>query len=235
MRVRVGTSGWSYKEWKGTFYPEDIPSSGMLAYYAERLGTVEVNNTFYRLPKSEVLAGWAGQVPDDFSFVLKASRRITHQAKLGPDAADPLAYFFSCCEAMGEKLGPILFQTPHWVRKDLGVLRDFLGWIPEGRRAAFEFRSPTWLDDEVYEILREHDAALVAVDTGEEGDAPLVPTASWGYARLRRVEYAPGDLEAWARRFGEPGWDELYVFFKHEDEATGPRLALRFMELLSGG
>jgi uncharacterized protein YecE (DUF72 family) len=234
MRVRVGTSGWSYDEWKGTFYPDDLPSSGMLAYYAERLGSVEVNNTFYRLPKREVLAGWAEQVPEDFTFVLKASRRITHQAKLGPDAADPLAYFLSSSEAMGGKLGPILFQTPKWVRKDLDVLRSFLARIPEGRRAAFEFRSRSWFEDDVYALLGEHDAALVAVDTGDEGDPPFVATASWGYARLRRVEYGPGELEGWARRLGEPDWGDLYVFFKHEDEATGPRLALRFRELLPG-
>lgn len=232
MRVRVGTSGWSYDEWKGSFYPEDISSADMLGYYAERLGSVEVNNTFYRLPKREVLAGWAAQVPEAFTFALKASRRITHQAKLGPDAADPLAYLFSGCEAMGEKLGPILFQTPPWLKKDAALLRDFLALIPEGRKAAFEFRSTSWFDEEVYDALRGRDAALVVADTGEPAkDPPLVPTASWGYARLRREAYEGGLLDEWARRLTEPDWRELYVFFKHEDEGTGPRLAQRFLEL----
>jgi uncharacterized protein YecE (DUF72 family) len=233
MRVRAGTSGWSYDEWKGSFYPEDMSSGRMLAYYAEHFGSVEVNNTFYRLPKPEVLAGWAEQVPEDFTFVLKASRRITHSAKLGPDAADPLAYFFSSCEAMGQKLGPILFQTPPWLAKDANVLRAFLALIPAGRKAAFEFRNHTWFDDEVFALLRGRDAAFVVADTGEEGkDPPLVPTASWGYARLRRVAYEEGALEDWARALTEPAWNELYAFFKHEDEGTGPRLAKRFMELV---
>lgn len=230
--MRAGTSGWSYDEWKGSFYPEDISSADMLRYYSERLGSVEVNNTFYRLPRREVLAGWAEQVPADFTFALKASRRITHQAKLGPGAADPLAYLLSTCEAMGPKLGPVLFQTPRWVRKDVDLLRDFLALVPEGRKAAFEFRSASWFDDEVYDALREGDAVLVTTDTGDEArDAPLVPTTTWGYARLRREAYDGGLLEEWARRLTEPEWDEVYVFFKHEDEATGPRLAARFMEL----
>jgi uncharacterized protein YecE (DUF72 family) len=213
MRVRAGTSGWSYNEWKGSFYPEDISSGG----------------------KPEVLAGWAEQVPEDFTFVLKASRRITHSAKLGPEAADPLAYFFSSCEAMGDKLGPILFQTPPWLKKDVGVLREFLALIPPGRKAAFEFRNETWFDDDVYELLRQRDAAFVVADTGDEGkDPPLVPTATWGYARLRRVSYDGGLLEEWARSLTAPSWQEVYVFFKHEDEGTGPRLAARFMELVRG-
>lgn len=141
MRARVGTSGWSYDEWKGPFYPEDLPKDAMLRHYAQRLRSVEVNNTFYRLPSRSVLEGWAAQVPDGFSFVLKASRRITHNAKLGPDAADPLGYLMTNCEVMGDKLGPILFQTPRWVRKDVSLLRDFLEMIPPTRRAAFEFRS----------------------------------------------------------------------------------------------
>lgn len=235
VRVRAGTSGWSYDEWKGPFYPEDMASGKMLRYYGERLPSVEVNNTFYRLPRREVLAGWAEQVPADFRFVLKASRRITHQARLGAEAADPLAYLLSSCEVMGEKLGPILFQTPPWLKKDVALLRDFLSWIPEGRRAAFEFRSSSWFDDEVYAALRERDAAFVAADTEEKGkDPPLVPTASWGYARLRRESYEGGALEDWARRLTEPAWDDVYVFFKHEDEGAGPRLAARFLELAGG-
>jgi uncharacterized protein YecE (DUF72 family) len=231
MRVRAGTSGWSYDEWKGSFYPADISGGRMLRYYSERFGSVEVNNTFYRLPKPEVLAGWASQVPEAFTFVLKASQRITHSGKLGEGAAEPLAYFLSSCEAMGEKLGPILFQTPPWLKKDVAVLRDFLARIPAARRAAFEFRNESWFDDEVYDALRAHDAAFVVADTGEGKDPPLVPTATWGYARLRRVAYEGGLLESWARALTEPPWTELYAFFKHEDEGSGPRLAARFLEL----
>jgi len=236
MRLRAGTSGWSYDEWKGSFYPEDISSSQMLRYYAERFGSVEVNNTFYRLPKPEVLSGWAEQVPEDFTFVLKASRRITHMAKLGANASEPLAYFLASCEAMGHKLGPILFQTPPWLKKDVPVLRDFLAQVPQAQRSAFEFRNESWFADDVYELLRAHDAAFVVADTGEEGkDPPLVPTATWGYARLRRVAYDGGQLADWARALSEPPWTELYAFFKHEDEGTGPRLAARFVELVRTG
>jgi uncharacterized protein YecE (DUF72 family) len=235
LLVRAGTSGWSYDEWKGPFYPEDLPSDAMLRFYSERLPSVEVNNTFYRLPTREVLAGWADQVPESFTFVLKASRRITHGGKLGPGAAEPLAYLFSIAEAMGRKLGPILFQTPPWLKKDIAVLRDFLALLPQGRKAAFEFRNATWFDEEVYQALSDHDAALVAADTGEEGkDPPLRPTASWGYARLRRESYDGGLLEDWAKRLTEPSWSELYAFFKHEDEGAGPRLAARFLELVKG-
>ena len=235
MRAYVGTSGWSYKEWKGPFYPEDISNDEMLRYYSGRLSSVEVNNTFYRMPNPEVLAGWAEQVSSDFTFVLKASRRITHNAKLGPGAAEPLAYLFSSAEAMGPKLGPILFQTPPWLKKDVAVLRDFLALLPEGRRGAFEFRNATWFDEEVYQALADRNAALVAADTGEEGkDPPLRPTASWGYARLRREGYEGGLLEDWARRLTEPSWSELFVFFKHEDEGAGPKLAERFLELVGG-
>jgi uncharacterized protein YecE (DUF72 family) len=235
MLVRAGTSGWSYKEWKGPFYPPDISSDEMLRYYSQRLPSVEVNNTFYQMPKPEVLTGWAEQVTGDFTFVIKASRRITHNAKLGPGAAEPLAYLLDVTQAMGSRIGPILFQTPPFLKKDVAVLRDFLALLPEGRKAAFEFRNATWFDDEVYEALAARDAALVAADTGEEGkDPPLRPTASWGYARLRRETYEGDLLEDWARRLTEPDWKELYVFFKHEDEGAGPRLATQFLEMVRG-
>jgi uncharacterized protein YecE (DUF72 family) len=232
MALHVGTSGWQYPEWKGSFYPEKIKTDAMLPYYAERFDTVEVNNTFYRLPKPEVLKGWGERVPAAFSFVIKASQRITHHAKLGPAAADPLAYMLQACAELGDRLGPVLYQTPPWLKKDVAVLRDFLALLPAGHRAAFEFRNVSWFDDEVYEALADRGAALVVADTGEEDkDPPLVRTAEWGYARLRRVEY-PGDLLGeWADRLLALGWESLWVFFKHEDEGTGPRLAARFLEL----
>jgi uncharacterized protein YecE (DUF72 family) len=235
MALRVGTSGWQYAEWKGSFYPEKISAPAMLPYYAERFETVEVNNTFYRLPSGEVMRSWAEQVPPHFSFVIKASQRITHNAKLGPNAADPLSYMLQACAELGDRLGPVLYQTPPWLKKDLAVLRDFLALLSEGHRAAFEFRNVSWFDDEVYAALRDRNAALVIADTGEEEkDPPFVRTADWGYARLRRVEY-PGDLlSEWAGRLMGAGWQDLWVFFKHEDEGTGPRLAARFRELASG-
>ena len=235
MALHVGTSGWSYPEWKGSFYPEDIKADAMLPYYAARFDSVEVNNTFYRLPKREVLKSWGEQVPAGFSFVIKASQRITHNAKLGPAAADPLAYLLDACGELGDRLGPVLYQTPPWLKKDVGVLKDFLALMPAGHRAAFEFRNPTWFDDDVYATLEARGAALVVADTGEEEkDPPLVRTADWGYARLRREVY-PGDLlNEWVARLSQAGWQDLWVFFKHEDEATGPRLAARFRELASG-
>jgi uncharacterized protein YecE (DUF72 family) len=234
MALRVGTSGWSYPEWKGSFYPEDISSDAMLAYYAGRFESVEVNNTFYRLPSREVIRGWGEQVPGSFSFVIKASQRITHKARLGAEAADPLAYMLDSCAELGERLGPVLYQTPPWLKRDVGVLRSFLALMPAGHRAAFEFRNVSWFDDEVYAALAESNAALVVADTGEEAkDPPVVRTSDWGYARLRREVY-PGDLlSEWAGRLTDMGWEDLWVFFKHEDEGTGPRLAARFRELAS--
>lgn len=233
MALHVGTSGWQYKEWKGSFYPDGLAVGRMLAYYGERFDSVEVNNTFYRMPNPEVLKGWAEQVPAGFTFAVKASQRITHRARLaGPEAADSLAYLLRCCAELGDRQGPVLYQTPPWFRKDVAVLRSFLALMPEEHRAAFEFRHPTWFDDEVYEALAARNAAFAVADTGEEeSDPPLVRTADWGYARLRRVEY-PGELLAeWADRLSAVGWEHLWVFFKHEDEGTGPRLAARFRDL----
>lgn len=235
MAMWVGTSGWAYDEWKGAFYPEDLPGEAMLAYYAERLGSVEVNNTFYRMPRREVLRSWREQVPEGFRFVLKASRRITHQAKLGPDAVDPLGYLTTNAGELGDKMGAILFQTPPWLKKDADLLRAFLGHVPEGVRAAFEFRSTSWFDDEVCGLLSEHGAALVAADTGNpDKDPPVVATTNWGYARLRRPDYDDKDLADWAARLTGQGWNDVFVFFKHEDEGAGPALARRFLELCGG-
>jgi uncharacterized protein YecE (DUF72 family) len=233
MKLRVGTSGWSYKEWKGHFYPEKLAAKDMLRFYAGRFGTVEVNNTFYRMPKAEVLAGWAGEVPDDFSFVLKASKRITHDKRLN-DVADSVDYLLGTAAALGAKRGPTLVQLPPNFKKDLPRLQAFLALLHTPERAAFEFRHPSWFDDDVYAALREHGHAWCVADTGEEGDPPFVATADWGYLRLRRVAYTEEDLVAFADRVKSQAWGEAYVFFKHEDEATGPRLAARFIELWDG-
>ena len=190
MQVLVGTSGYSYKEWKGTFYPEDLKAADMLRYYAERLATVEINNTFYRMPTDAMLAHWAEQVPDGFTFVLKGAQRITHMKRL-KDVADPVDYFFRTAATLGRKLGPVFFQLPPTSRRTCERLREFLALLPADRPVAFEFRHESWFDEEVYAALREKGAALCAADTddsGEEG-APIVPTASWGYLRLRRADY----------------------------------------------
>jgi uncharacterized protein YecE (DUF72 family) len=229
MHIRVGTSGYSYKEWKGTFYPDDLPAAKMLPFYGARFDSVEINNTFYRMPDAKMVAKWGEQVPDGFTFVLKAPQRITHQKKL-VGAGDDLRQLFEAGEVLGSKLGPVLFQLPPFSRKDALKLREFVAILPPDRRVAFEFRHDSWFDDEIYSILRERDIALCAADTDEvaDPDALVVLTASWGYMRLRRTEYAPGQLTAWAERVEKQAWSDAYVFFKHEDEGKGPRFAVEF-------
>ena len=228
-RLWTGTSGFSYKEWKGSFYPEKLPANRMLEYYSRRLDSVEINNTFYRLPRAEMLEKWASTVPDDFTFVLKASRRITHMKRL-KDAGDPLDYLVQTATgALGDRLGPILFQLPPYLRVDVGRLRDFLVLIPEGVRAAFEFRHESWFEDDVYQALADHGAALVTADTGE-GEAPVVETAAFGYARLRRPGYGAPELAEWAAALRRPAWSDVFVFFKHEDAGAGPKMAAGFRE-----
>jgi uncharacterized protein YecE (DUF72 family) len=233
MRLHVGTSGWSYKEWKGSFYPADLPADDMLRFYAGRLATVEINNSFYRIPKEKVLLEWADQVPAGFRFVLKASRRITHINRLANEDGS-LEYFLRTVNVLGERLGPTLFQCPPSLRKDMARLTDFLALVPRTWRAAMEFRHASWFSDEVYDALRAHDIALVAVDEEEsEGPgAPLVPTASWGYLRLRRTDYAEDALGGWLERIRSQPWSEAYAFLKHdEDKPTGPEAAVKLAEL----
>ncbi len=233
MRILVGTSGWSYKEWKGSFYPADLPADGMLRHYASRLPTVEINNSFYRLPNEKVLLDWAGQVPAEFRFVLKASRRITHINRLA-DEDGSLDYFLRTANVLGERLGPTLFQCPPSLKQDMPRLRDFLARVPRTWRAAFEFRHDSWFSDEVYEALREHQTALVTVDE-DEGTSPLVPTASWGYLRLRRTEYGDGELAGWAERVQAQPWQEALVFLKHEaDSPAGPASAEQLLGMVAG-
>ncbi len=231
MRILVGTSGWSYKEWKGSFYPPDQKPPGMLRYYAERFPTVEVNNTFYRMPTTALLESWCAEVPENFTFVLKASQKITHMRRL-KDVDAEVKYFLETAQAMGDRLGVVFFQTPPNLMKDADRLARFLREIPKGRRAAFEFRHATWFDDEVFGLLRDHDAALCLADIDEESAAVgLVPTASFGYLRLRRPEYSDDDLRMWLERIRVQPWQDAFVFFKHEDAGTGPRLGARLIEL----
>ena len=236
MRAYVGTSGWSYKEWKGSFYPSDLPADAMLRYYAERLPSVEVNNSFYRVPSERVVLGWAEQVPAEFRFVLKASRRITHINRL-TTADDSLEYFLRIANVLGDRRGPTLFQLPPTLKKDLPRLQEFLARLPRTWSAAMEFRHDSWFGDDVYDALRSHNVALVAVDEDEaEGTgAPLVPTASWGYIRMRRGDYSEAALASWVERLGSQKWDEAYVFVKHEEgKPVGPEAAVQMSHLMNG-
>jgi len=233
VHLLAGASGYSYKPWKGPFYPKDLPDAEMLGFYAERLPTVEINNTFYRLPKAAVLEQWAAKTPERFRFVLKASRKITHIHRL-KDVGELTGYLFETVASLGPKLGPILFQLPPYMKKDLDRLRQFCDELPSNRPVAFEFRNESWLDDDVLDVLREHDAALCVADTegGPAGDdLALAATASWGYLRLRRDDYGDADLARWLARIRAAPWSQAYVFFKHEDEGAAPRLAQRLMAL----
>lgn len=232
MDILVGTSGWSYKAWKGSFYPADLPADDMLRHYASRLPAVEINNSFYRIPREKVLLEWAEQVPPAFRFVLKASRRITHINRLAA-SDDSLDYFMRTVNCLGDRMGPTLFQCPPSLRRNIELLRDFLGRVPRTWRAAMEFRHDSWFDDEVYETLRGHDVALVGVDE-DEAATPLVPTASWGYLRLRRTEYADAELAEWAGRVRAQPWSEAYVFLKHDEESVaGPAAAVKLAGMVS--
>jgi uncharacterized protein YecE (DUF72 family) len=232
MKILVGTSGWSYKEWKGSFYPEKMAAEAMLRFYASRFPTVEVNNSFYRIPTERVLTGWAEQVPEGFRFVMKASRRVTHNNRL-QDEDGSLAYFLRAVNPLGARLGPTLFQLPPTFKKDLTRLQDFLGRLPRRWPAAIEFRHASWFEKEVYDLLRERDVPLVAVDQDEGDGAPLVPTASWGYLRLRRTSYDAPSLQDWVARIRGQGWTEAYVFLKHEEGSpVGPGAAQEMNRLL---
>jgi uncharacterized protein YecE (DUF72 family) len=226
MRLFVGTSGFSYKEWKGSFYPEDLPAADMLRYYAERLSAVEINNTFYRMPKAPMLSQWGEQVPAGFVFVLKASQRITHQKRL-KDAAEEVVYFFRQAAALGDRLGPVLFQLPPNLKKDLPRLSDFLAVLPAEARAAFEFRHVSWFEDDVFAALAARGAALCLAED-EDLATPIQATTGWGYARLRRQDYGPEDLRQRAESYRKQAWSELFVFFKHEEGGRGPALARDF-------
>jgi uncharacterized protein YecE (DUF72 family) len=230
MNIHVGTSGYSYKEWKGNFYPKDLPDKQMLRYYGDRFTTVEINNTFYRMPRENVLQNWAGEVPAHFSFVLKAPQRITHREKL-KDSQDSVAYFLKVSAVLGERLGPLLFQLPPFLRKDAPLLADFLALLPRDRRAAFEFRHASWFDDEIYDLLRQHGASLCIAEAEDDLEVPFLATAPWGYLRLRLPDYTDDDLRGWAEKIKEQNWADAYLFFKHEDEGKGPAFASRFLEL----
>lgn len=231
METYVGTSGYGYKEWKGKFYPEHISPKEMLPFYATRFNAVEINNTFYRMPRREQLDAWADQVPDSFVFTLKAPRVITHIRRL-THVEQETEHLIRTCETMGEKLGAILFQFPESFPKDAELLKTFLDLLPPSI-AAFEFRHESWFAPEVFDLLKERRCALCASDREPSPPPRVVSTADWGYLRLRRPGYTDEDLASWHRAVIAQGWNKVFLFFKHEDSAEGPALAARFLNLLS--
>lgn len=229
MKIYVGTSGFGYKEWKGKFYPERISPKEMLRFYSERFGAVEINNTFYHMPTESVLESWAEQVPDDFIFAFKAPQVITHLKRLR-NVGSEADYFFRTLSILDKKLGPVLFQFPKSFRVDMPALEDFLAMLGN-ISCAFEFRSPSWLNAQTLDLLREGEHSLCTADTDENPADGIISTAPWGYLRLRRSDYADADLSKWVERIASQKWKKAFVFFEHEDKARGPELAMRFHEL----
>jgi uncharacterized protein YecE (DUF72 family) len=231
MPVFVGTSGYNYPEWRGTFYPEKFSTNKMLAYYSERFPTVEINYTFYRIPTEKLLAGWAAGTPDQFTFTLKAPRRITHDSKL-QRVEDLTQTFCKTAQTLGPKLGCLLFQLPPTFKKDAGVLREFTELLPDGTRAAFEFRHASWFDPDIFDVLRARNLALCIADS-EKMSAPLEFTADYAYYRLRDEGYQQADIERWAGIIAHVDRAQSsFVYFKHEEQGLGPEFAKRLMASL---
>jgi len=229
VKLFAGASGYSFKEWKGDFYPEKCKPEEMLAFYSERLPTVEINNTFYRMPRRDVLAAWAERTPEGFRFAIKASRRITHMGRLKTESVgDSVDYLYENLDALGPKRGPVLFQLPPNLKKDLPRLQAFLPLLPAGHCAAFEFRNDTWFEDDVYDTLKSAGAALVLSEREDNAPPPLVETAPWGYVRLRLETYSEDDLARWAERLAGTGWNEVFAYFMHEP--TAPAYAKTLMK-----
>lgn len=226
-RLLAGASGYSFKEWKGSFYPDDMKPDGMLAYYSARLPTVEINNTFYQMPKAAILENWAKLTPEAFRFAIKCPQRITHKARIkAEEAADSVQFLYKNLEVLGAKRGPVLFQLPPFLKKDVQRLSEFLKILPAGHQAAFEFRNDSWFDDEVYAVLKDGGAALCLSEREDNAPPPLVETAPWGYVRLRLENYSEDDLQQWARRLLATGWKSIHVYFMHEPTAPGYAAAL---------
>ena len=231
MQMFVGTSGYSYKQWKGNFYPEDLSDKEFLKFYGTKLNSVEINNTFYRLPNENVMRNWANQVPDEFAFSVKASQRITHMKRL-KDVGDETEYLIRVARALGEKLGVLLFQLPPDMKKDSARLETFFKLLSGDVKVAFEFRHESWFDDETFNLLRANNSSLCIADVDDEGlQVPFVSTADWGYLRLRRENYSPAELKKWFKKVSDQRWKIAFVFFKHEDEGIGPKLATLFLKL----
>ena len=232
MSIWVGTSGYNYPEWKGSFYPENLPAAKMLPYYAERFPTVEINYTFYRAPNEKILEGWSKATPDHFKLTLKAPRRITHDARLR-DVGDRVRQFLDTAATLGPKLGVLLFQLPPNLKKDLDLFDVFLDAFPPRVCAAFEFRHTSWLDDEIYTRLRARNLALCVADS-EKLSTPVEITADYGYFRLRDEGYTPDDIARWGDIIQERTAEcrDVFVYFKHEEEGKGPEFGKLLMERL---
>lgn len=228
MDLHVGTSGYSYPNWKGSLYPKKLPAKQMLSHYSKHFQTVEINYTFKRMPTTAMLEAWASAVPAGFQFALKAPEQITHQKRL-KDSDDLVANFLAMAGTLKERLGPLLFQLPPSLTKDVPRLRAFLALLPLERRVALEFRHPSWFDDEVFGLLRDQGVALCLADDPLE--VPVVATTDWGYVRLRRPAYDEPALREWLQRVQDQDWRDVFVFFKHEDTGKGPRLAKRFLAM----
>ena len=231
MELFTGTSGYAYKEWKGSFYPEKLKNDQMLPFYASHFKACEINNSFYRMPAEKALVQWTEQVPPEFQFILKAPQRITHFTRLKEESREPLEFFIKTARVLGPQLGPVLFQLPPNMKCDLARLSAFLEYLPDDIRAAFEFRHESWLDDAVFDVLRSKRATLCIADTDEMQTPRVATTDEWGYLRLRRVAYSAADLQDYAKWVKQQSWKQVFVFFKHEDAGTGPRLAKEFAEL----
>jgi uncharacterized protein YecE (DUF72 family) len=228
-KLLAGASGYSFKEWRGIFYPEKMEADAMLPFYAERLPSVEINNTFYRMPRTSMLEHWVEITPAAFRFAIKASRRITHIGRLKTESvADSVAYLYKTLAALGDKRGPVLFQLPPNLKKDLPRLAAFLALLPADHRAAFEFRNDTWFADDVYDALKSVGASLCFSEREDDAPPPLVETAPWGYVRLRLESYSDADLAQWAQRMRATGWQEIYAYFMHEP--TAPEYATKLMQ-----
>lgn len=230
MHFHVGTSGYSYKEWKGHFYPAKLPAKEMLRYYAERLSIVEINSTFRRFPTEATVQAWAAQVPASFRFVLKGRQTITHFRRL-VNAEEQIDDFVNLAALLGPKQGPLLFQLPPNFKKDLRRLGGFLDYVASRALVVFQLQHESWFDDETFDCLRAHRAALCCVDDEGPINGRVVPMADWGYVRLREERYTDAQLRDWIDKIRSAGWTEAYVFFKHEDAAAGPALVSRFLEL----
>ena len=232
MRIHIGTSGYNYPEWRGTFYPDKFSTSKMFAYYAERFSTVEINASFYRMPTPKLTEGWRAQAPEGFHYALKAPQRITHFARLR-DCEELVRMFCGNARLLGPRLGTLLFQLPPNFRCDVARLATFLGWLPQDIRSAFEFRHDSWLNEDVYAALSGHHVALAIADFGDK-TTPVHVTARHGYFRLRDEGYQTADLEHWAETVAARtnDWDDAFVYFKHEEEGKGPEFARAFVEIL---
>ena len=232
MAIWVGTSGYNYPEWKGSFYPEKLPAAQMLPYYAERLSTVEINYTFYRTPNAKILAGWDVATPPGFRLTLKAPKRITHIARL-KNCGESLRYFLDTAATLGPKLGALFFQLPPNLKQDLAVFDAFLDGLPSGVVAAFEFRHGSWLNDATYQRLAARNLALCVADS-ETMETPVVVTADYAYFRLRDEGYTPADIGRWAQTLRDRTAQcrDVYVYFKHEEAGKGPQFARLLLDAL---